>query len=286
MSVQRPADGPPVGGARTTRPSSAARPTNGPCVAASPGRPDLLADRVGVDGLATCPSRERRARRRRRRAGGTGRGRRRWRRSAPRGAAPSAGRPGSPCRPSPCRWRGVRRPDRAGDDVAVVDADLERQAGGRRRRSPRTARSSRPSSSACARGTPLTRITLPPSSSRSVARNVTSSSSAATWTAVEQLVEGGGDGVRAVRGEERVDALEPEEGDCGDPVLEVDVAGAEVLADDARARTASIASAGTAAPRPRRRRDAPVRRRHRSRRPPVGTRPGGRGRELRAPSRG
>ena len=72
--------------------------------------------------------------------------------------------------------------DLDGEHVAAVHADAHRQllVGIDDGAAPR---SMRPSSSSRATGTPAARITLPPSASRSVARNVTDSASTARCTA-------------------------------------------------------------------------------------------------------
>jgi len=97
----------------------------------------------------------------------------------------------------------VRGTDDAGEDVTAVHPDLDQQLG------VVVGRCGEPRATCGLRhrlgswGQPLTRMSLPPSSSMSLARNATPSSSAARLRDAHDVVERGGDRLGAAVGHER-----------------------------------------------------------------------------------
>ena len=134
---------------------------------------------------------------------------------------PSGGRPGSRCRPSPCRCCGTPcRPRRRTRGRGWPPPGGSSR--GRASSTSRMARTSRPSSSSWASGTPVVRSTLKPLLSRSLARNVTPSRSVARWTIRMASSRSAARASRPPPGQHVVGALEAHETDRGDPVLGLD----------------------------------------------------------------
>ena len=178
---------------------SASRPTSGRLVDAGLDPALRGADRERVDRMTLALHVERLERRRSRTTRASGRAPSAVARIWP-GSARAMSRAGEVHRVAhdgvgPAVARARRRRRRSGRGARRCG----RRAGASRRRCGAGSASIRSSSSPIARGTPATRMILPPSWSMSVPRNVTSCSSAARCTSVDELVERVGDAAAVLR---------------------------------------------------------------------------------------